>query len=190
MPLYPGRVALRDDLERIGGVVAAFAEADEELSGILAAEPGEGRRVYVCAYEGTRGRTWLVVDADARPLTSRAAVREAVSIAALCEVAAETAGGGDVAELRAQLLALRVREDPPGIDEAETAALELERAIGEPPRLASAAYLDAVGAATRKLERALGDVAQSPFTEAMRAASGAVDELRSEVERAYKRELS
>ena len=183
-------MALSDDLERIAGAAAAFADAHERLVGILATEPVHGARVYVCAYEGPRGRSWLAVDEAGEPLTSRAAVREAVSIAALCEVAAETAGGGDVDELRAQLLALRMREAPPGIEEAEAAALALERALGVPPRLASPAYLDAVGAAARELERALGDTGESPFAQAMRAATGAVDELRAEVEAAYKRELS
>ena len=50
-------------------------------------------------------------------------------------------------------------EQPDGIEEAEEAALALERAIGAPPRVASPAYLDAVGAATRRLELALGEPA-------------------------------
>ena len=49
-------------------------------------------------------------------------------------------------------------EQAPGIEEAESAALALERAVGAPPRVATPAYLDEVGAATLALERALGDV--------------------------------
>jgi hypothetical protein len=182
-------VALSDDLEQLAAAAVAFADADEELGGVLAAEPSPGARVYVCAYEGPRGRSWLALDDDGRPLESRAAVREAVSIAAMCELAAESAGGGDLEELRAQLLTLRMRERPAGIEEAEEAALELERVVGLPPRLASPTYLDTVGAATRRLEAALGENTGSPFTQAMKSAMAAVDELTTEVERTYKRSL-
>jgi hypothetical protein len=113
-------------------------------------------------------------------------VREAISLAALCEVAVDTAGGGDVAELRSQLAALRLIEGPPGIDEAEEAALELERTLGTPPRLATPVWLDELGAATRRLERALGEAARSPFSDAMQHAMGAVDALADEVEERYK----
>ena len=47
--------------------------------------------------------------------------------------------------LRSQLAQVRMVEQPPGIEEAEEAALALERVIGAPPRVASPAYLDAVG---------------------------------------------
>lgn len=182
-------MALTDDLERIAALAAAFAEPGEALAGVLAAEPSAGVRVYLCAYGGADGRSWLALDGEGRPVESRSVVREAASVAALCELAAETAGGGDLDELRSRLVALRLRENPPGIDEAEEAALGLEHAIGAPPRLATPAYLDEVGAATRRLELALGDAA-SPFAEAMKHAMGAVDDLTDEVERTHKRALS
>jgi hypothetical protein len=102
----------------------------------------------------------------------------------MCELAGELAGGGDLEALRAQLAKVRMVEQPPGIEEAEEAALALERAVGAPPRVATPAYLDAVGAATNALERALGEIA-SPFSEAVRAATGVVDEFVREVERGY-----
>ena len=105
-------------------------------------------------------------------------------------VAEESAGGGRLDELRERLVSLRLTENPPGIDEAEEAALELERALEPAPRLARPEYLDTVGAATRKLERALGDETSSPFTLAMRVAVGAVEELAQEVERNYKLALT
>lgn len=186
---YPDRVALDDDIGCIGAIAAPFAAGEEELSGVIAAEPSAGRRVYLCAYAGPVGATWLALDEEGRALDSRAQVREAASIAALCELAADCAGGGDLDELRAQLLTLRMRERPAGIDEAEDAALALERAIGTPPRLASPGYLDAVGDATRRLEHALGEDGRSPFADAMKAGMGAVEELVDEVERSYKRPL-
>ena len=79
-----------------------------------------------------------------------------MSIIALSELAEENAGGGDLQELSEQLVAIRLTENPEGIEEAEEAALELERAIGTPPRLAEPGFLDRVGAAARRLEAALG----------------------------------
>ena len=182
-------MSLGEELDRIAAVARAFAEPGEELVGILAAEPGAGERVYLCAYAGDESRTWLALDADGSPVRDRGTVREAVSIAALCEVAGESAAGGDLDELRSQLVALRLTENPEGIEEAEAAALALQHAVGSPPRVAKPAYLDDVGAATRRLEHALGDGAMSPFAEMLKAAVPAVDALAGEVESNYKREL-
>jgi hypothetical protein len=180
-------VVLTDELSAIAAEAAAFAEPGEEVAAVLAAEPAVGERVYLCAFASGRGnRTWLALDGDGRPVEARARLRDAVSIAALCEVAEETAGGGRLEELRSELVALRLTEDPPGIDEAEDAALELESAVGVPPRIASPAYLDAVGAATRRLELALGTDGHSPFAAAMKEAVGAVESLTAEVESSYK----
>jgi hypothetical protein len=181
-------VALSDQLEGVAERAAGHAGPGEELTGILVAEPEPGSRVYLCAYETEdRARTWLALDFDGEPLAASGLVREAASIAALCELAADTAGGGDLDGLRRELAALRLRESPAGIDEAEEAALELERTIGAPPRLASTRYLDAVGAAVIRLERALGNDQPSPFALAMQQGMPAVDALASEVEASYKR---
>jgi hypothetical protein len=182
-------VELVHELERIAALADAQAEAGEHVVGVLAAEAEPGERVYLCAFEEDERRSWLAFDAAGEPLADRARLRDAVGILALCELAEETAGGGDLGELRAQLVALRVTENPPGIDEAEDAALALERIVGAPPRLATAAYLDEVGAATRRLERALGED-ESPFGKAMASALAAVDALTAEVEARYKLELT
>jgi hypothetical protein len=182
-------VALSDDLERAATAALGFADEGEEVEAVLAAEPSPGRRYYLCAFRAPAERRWLVIDADGRPVTSRAVVREAASIAGLAEVAADSAGGGDLEALRQDLVALRLTENPPGIDEAEDAALALERTVGSPPRLATPAYLDNVGAATRRLELALGE-GESPFGKTMAAAVAAVDSLTDQVEAGYKRELT
>ena len=180
---------LAADLERIAVSAAAHADGDA-LAAVLAAEPAAGVRRYVCAFERADGvRAWLVLDRDGRSVTNRRDVRDAVSIAALCEIAAESAFPGDLDELRAQLVALRLTESPAGIDEAEEAALALQHALGVPPQLATPSRLDAIGAATRRLELALDPAAPSPFAAAMQAAQAAVEELLRDVEAVYHVEL-
>jgi len=181
---------LSDDLERVAAEAAAYAAPGERLTGVVAAEPLAASRVYLCAYESDAGHAWLALDDDARPVASRRRVREAASLAALCEIAEETAGGGDLPGLRARLAELREAEAPEGIEEAEAAAEALERSLQGEPRLATSAYLDVLGAASRRLERALGDGAASPFALALQQSAAAVDELAAEVERRYKGPLT
>ncbi len=188
--VYGGPMALTDDLERIAAAAAGYAADGEELSGVLAAEPHLGGRVYLCAYRGGDGWSWLALDDGGEAISDRELVRRAASLVALCEVAEESAGGGELDELRSRLVALRLTENPPGIDEAEEAVLALQRVIGGTPRLATAAYLDEIGAATRRLEETLGDAGMSPFAEAMKSASAAVEDFTTDVESHYKRDLS
>ena len=182
-------MGLKEDLDRIALSAAMLVEDGEELSGVVPslAEPDE--RTYLCAYIDGDERIWLVLDDDAVPVTSREVVRRTASIIALCELAEETAGGGSLQELREQLVAIRLTENPVGIEEAEEAALGLERAIGSPPRLAEPAFLDRVGTAARRLEEALGPSAGSPFAEAMKQGTAAVDEFVREVEANYRATL-
>jgi hypothetical protein len=174
-------------LEEELGEVAARSGA----TAVLAAEASPGDRVYLLAFEeADAGRTWLAVDAAGEAVHDRGRVRDAVSILALCEVAEEVAAGGDLDELRAQLAALRVTEAPPGIEEAEEAALDLQRVLGAPPTLATPARLDAIGVAVRRLELALNGAGQSsPFAAAMKAAGDVVESLWTDVANSYRSEL-
>jgi hypothetical protein len=104
----------------------------------------------------------------------------------MCELAEESAGGGDLGDLRARLVELRLTENPEGIEEAEEAAAELQETILAPPRVASIAYLDAIGAAAGRLETALGTAGGSPFAQAMKTGIAATEDLAGQVERAYK----
>jgi hypothetical protein len=184
--LYPEAVSLLAELERIAAIGAASAPDGAALSAVLAAEPAAGARGYLCAFEHEDGsRSWLVLDGAGDPVPERRAVRDVVAIAALCEIAEESAFGGDLDELLSQLVALRLTESPPGIDEAEEAVRDLQRTIGTPPHLATPARLDDLGAATRRLEQALDPVAASPFTAALKGAQGTLEELQKEVEQAY-----
>jgi hypothetical protein len=160
---------------------AAVAAASGEVSAVLAAEPASGKRYYLVAFGEGDERKWLVLDASFEPVTDRERIREVASIVVLCELAGELAGGGQLEELRSRLAEVRMTEHPPGIEDAEDAALALERAIGAPPIVASAAYLDEVGARTRELESALGEQG-SPFSASFAASSGTVEAFVAEVE--------
>ena len=85
-------VSLDRDLRRIAEAAGAHAAEGEDVSGIVPAEPASGLRLYVCAYGGEGATSWLVLDATGVPVEDRSLVQEAVSIAALCEVAEDAAG--------------------------------------------------------------------------------------------------
>ena len=182
-------VGLEEEIAAAAEAASAHAANGEELEGVVPAEPGTGARVYLCAYRAGEEQTWLALDSQYRPVADRALVREAVSIAAMCELAEESAGGGELGELRARLVELRLTDAPEGIEEAEVAAAELQEAIRPAPRLASVGYLDAIGLAAARLEQTLGEVGGSPFAEAMKSGMPAADELAAAVIRSYKREL-
>ena len=84
-------MALQDELAVAAERAAAFAEGDEHVDAVLATEPATGRRLYLCAFAAGDRRTWLLLDDDA-PVTNRAVVREAVALAALCEIVGEAVG--------------------------------------------------------------------------------------------------
>ncbi len=183
-------MALSEDLERIALAAETQAAPGERLAGILATETVGAGRIYLCAYENDGGRSWVALDHGGKATSSRNAVRGAASIAVLCELAEESVGGGDVDELIARLVELREREAPAGIESAEQAARELAAALEPPPRLATTDYLDRLGAASRRLEQALGEDAASPFAAAMQGGLAAVAELTAEIERTYKGPLA
>ena len=178
-------MALADELERTAASAAPLADG-HQVAAVLPAEPAAGARRYVCAFEDADGaKAWLVLDEDGHAIHDRREVRDAVSIAVLCEVAEETAFPGDLDELRGQLVALRLTEAPEGIAEAEDAALALQHVIGSPPHVATPARLEEIGEAARRLERALDPTAPSLFTAAMRSAVEVADALWRDVETAY-----
>jgi hypothetical protein len=185
-----GAMALRDDVDRAAQAAAELAGDGEQVLGVVPAEAEPGERRYLIAFERGEERTWLVLDEHGAPVKNRGDVRRAASIAAMCELAEESAGGGELDELRDRLVALRLTESPPGIEEAEAAALELQQVIGSPPRIAEPAYLDRVGAATRRLELALGDPGTSPFAEAMKAGMASIEEFVHDVESRYRQPLA
>jgi hypothetical protein len=184
-------VSLVAELERVADLAAAHAAPGDAVSGVIPTEATPGRRVYLCAFDDADGRrSWLAVREDGAPVQSRAELREAVSIAAMCEVATDAAGGGDLDVLISRLRELRTTEAPSGIESAEEAAQKLRVVLGEPPQLASPSRLDEIGSATRRLERELDPMAASPFTAALKSSQEAVAELQREVEAGYRVPLS
>jgi hypothetical protein len=179
-------MSLEDELSAARDSAIAHAADGEELVAVIPAEPGRGARVYLCAFARGEERAWIALDGGCELIADRVLVRDAVSIAAMCELAEESAGGGDVGALRARLVELRLTENPEGIEEAEVAAAELQGVIQPSPRVASVAYLDALGVAATRLEATLGEVGRSPFAEAMKSSVAAADELATEVEQSYK----
>ena len=83
---------LSDDVGRIATAAARFAEPGEEVSAVLAVDLVDGERLYLCAFANAgAAQTWLALDDDGSAITDRTRVRDAASIAALVEVAEETA---------------------------------------------------------------------------------------------------
>ncbi len=182
---------LVEELGRAVDLVGRHVEEADVVSGVVASEPRAGARIYLCSVDGGDGlRSWIAVRGDGEPVTSRRELREAVSIAALCEVAADAAGGGDLDGLIASLVELRGTDAPPGIEDAEEAARALRAVLSDLPQVATPERLDQIGVATRRLERELDPAAPSPFSSAMQAAQAAVSELQREIEAGYRLPLS
>ncbi len=147
-----GRMAVSEDVGRIAAAAAGFAGAGGGARRRARRRDARPARLSLRVRVGGTARAWLALDDAAQPVTDARLVREAASLAALCEVAEESAGGGDLPELRARLAEIRETDAPQGIEEAEAAAAALADVIQPEPRVASGAYLDAIGNAARRLE--------------------------------------
>jgi hypothetical protein len=87
-----GAVSLSEDVGRIAEAAARYAAPGEELAAVLPVEPASGERVYLCAFAQPDGtQSWLALDDRGSPLTNRTLIRDAASIAALVEIAEESA---------------------------------------------------------------------------------------------------
>ena len=85
-------MSLSEDVGRIAEAAARYAALEEELAAVVPVEPASGERVYLCAFARADGtQSWLGFDDRGSPLTNRTLIRDAASIAALVEVAEESA---------------------------------------------------------------------------------------------------
>lgn len=131
---------LTQELHRVAEAALDFASPSEDITAVIPTEPGAGSRVYLCAFGEGEGRSWLALDAEGRAVQDRALVRDAVSIAALCELAEETAGRAPAPELRVAT--------PAYLD-------EIGAALGEEAR---AQFAEAMQSATASVDELLRDV--------------------------------
>jgi hypothetical protein len=82
---------LSEDVSRIAAAAAHYRAPGQQVVAVLAVESAAGERLYLCAFADDDGnQDWLALDADGEPVSDRARVREAASIAALVEVAEES----------------------------------------------------------------------------------------------------
>lgn len=85
-------MSLSEDVGRIAEAAARYAAPGEELAAVLPVEPASGERVYLCAFALADGaQSWLALDDRGSPLTNRTLIRDAASVAALVEIAEESA---------------------------------------------------------------------------------------------------
>jgi len=85
-------VSLSEDVGRIAELAGRYAAPEEELAAVLPVEPASGERVYLCAFAQADGtQSWLALDERGSPLRNRTLIRDAASIAALVEIAEESA---------------------------------------------------------------------------------------------------
>ncbi len=169
-------MSLEDELQR----AAATGSLYGAVCAVLAAEPMSGERAYLLALGEGDEREWLVLGKSLEPVTERSRVLEVASIVVLCELAVELAAGDRLQEAEARSAAAAA-DGQDGLAGVAAAAAELEAVIGAPPRVASAAYLDLVGSATRRLEQELGDHV-SPLARALAAHTPSVEAFIAEVE--------
>jgi hypothetical protein len=128
-------VDLNDELEAIAETARDHAADGEQLAAVIPAEPALGLRVYLCAFEAGDVRSWLALRADGQPLADRSLLRDAVSIAALCELADELSGAPDDVEPRvaspAYLDAIAAAATPALVETLKQGTLAVEGLMAE-----------------------------------------------------------
>lgn len=151
------------DLLAAAAAAAGHARAGEQVAAVLAADAPGQPRVYLCALRepdagGDSSLAWIAVDGEGRPVTEAVVVREAATVVGLCETAEEAALAPVAAELaEAARNAAALAAGHPGLRDALGAyagALEDVAGTAGGLRVASAAYVDRVGAAALAVGRA------------------------------------
>ena len=169
-------MALDDDLARIAALAAAHGTG-RRASLQQSRRPGCVGISSPSARDGCRRAGSCSTTPGSRS-TRRGDVRDTASIVAMCELAEELAGGGDLEQLRVAARAgahgRAAAGDRGGRGGGARARADDRRARHESrrPRISTS-----VGAATVVLERALGETS-SPFSTAIRGATGAVEDVR------------
>jgi hypothetical protein len=168
-------MASEDQLLAAAAAAKPFAAADEDVVGVLVADPFDRGLVYLCALGAPAGDEldedevpelgWIALDGNGKPLAESRRVQEAAMLAALCETAEEAALVPDAAEIaeaaeRALALAGQERADLRSALEATREAALAAAAHGEGLRVARTAYVDDLAAAARGLGAAAEQLQQ------------------------------
>jgi hypothetical protein len=128
-------MALDQELRRIAEVGVTYCRDGEELVGIIPAEPSVGVRLYVCAYRDGEETGWLVLNADGSPVEERSLVRDAVSIAALYELAEEAAGSaGEEARIPSPALLDALSNSPNAVEAIKSATATVDELLRDVER--------------------------------------------------------
>ncbi len=147
------------EVTRAAAWAAAFAAPGEEVVAVLPTELGRRGRLYLCALRRAGDEeaplAWVALDGDGAVVGDEAVVREAASLAALCETAEEAAAvlvADEIATTAERALAFDGLPD--GLAGALAATADAARELGrvsEGVRVARAPYLDEVAERQRGL---------------------------------------
>lgn len=128
-------MALDQELRRIAEVAVTYCRDGEELAGIIPAEPAVGVRLYVCAYRDGEATGWLVLRADGSPVEERSLVRDAVSIAALYELAEEATGSPeDESRVASPALLDSLSDSPNAVEAIKSATVTVDELLRDVER--------------------------------------------------------
>lgn len=158
-------MSLVDDLERAGRAGAGLSGAGARPAAVMAAEGRHGRG-FLVAVGGPQAYSYVILDDRERPVADPRRVRELVTLIALAERADEVAGAVDGERVATAFedCAGRLREH--GDLAAAGAAAGVAAAYRElvdaasGPRVATAAYLDRIGARAAAAAGALDGYAE------------------------------
>lgn len=153
-------MSLVDELERAGRIGAGFAADGARVAAVMAAEGRDGRG-FLVVVGGPGSFSYLVLDGNDRPVTDRRRVREFITLIALAERADEVAGAIEGERVAAAFDGCARRLNEHGDRAAAETAAAVAGAYRElvaaasGPRVATAAYLDRIGARAAAAAEAL-----------------------------------
>jgi hypothetical protein len=154
-------VTVAAELEEAAQAARRHARAGERVAAVMVAEPAAAERVYLIALEQQTDLAYLALDAALEPVGDPRLVRDAVVMLALAERAEEASSALHADELAAQFAEAAGALAADGLDQPAAAAADVRLALGElsaaadGPRVATAAYLDAIATASGRLAVAL-----------------------------------
>jgi hypothetical protein len=162
-------MSLERELEAARDAALAHAGDGERVAAVMAAEPGRASRVYLVAFQRGERHSYIALDGALAPIDDRRLVRDAIVMLGLAERAEEASIAihaerldGPFAE--AEQVLRRAGREPQAAAAGEVrAGLAALASAASGPRVATPAYLDALGAASGRLAVAL--VGYSDLTE-------------------------